>query len=779
MSSRERRVVVPTSRPVAVREIQLIDRDEEMQVLRQAADRAASGQGGVIFLHGEAGIGKTRLAMELGVYARSQGMQVLSGRCPALFRMDGVPPYVLWEEVIKDYMEFCTLEELHKVIGSYPIEVSKIIPELKQKLRLVPESFPLSPEHSRDRLFEAVTQFVTNISREKPLLVVLDDLQWTDQSSLLLLHYLARGIYKESLLLLGAYRDIYVDKKHPLSPVLTELNRERLLQSVSLKRMSFDNVSEMIKRILEQDDVLREFCKLIYEKTQGNPFFVEEVIKSLKEDGVIYLENNKWKIREISKIKFPETVKNVIATRISRLDDECQHVLTFASFIGKDFTFDALQEVSGVEEGRLLENMDKLLKTGLIEARVIHGEELCSFVDVIVKDVVQEEVNPLRRKRLHGVVGSAMEKVYAKKIDEHLGELALHFLESGDRDKALDYFLKAGEKAAKVYANSEAASYFQSALKLLEEKEGEYPERRRVLEKLGDIKRLVGEHDACMKYWTEALLLWKKLHEKEKMARLHRRMAKVLWADLADTEKAEEHHAKALKILETEPRSVELASLYEDISHMFYFTGDMDKAIHWAEKALELAKRLNITEAIASSYSSLGTVFCLTGNMKKGVEYLERALKIALDNGYMETVLRCYYNIAAPPSFLPAEENERTLEYLEKGFELAKKVGDISQQSWFGAGLAGMYIDMGNMNKAALLAEESVVLNRKTVSHLSRSLVFLGFAYQVLGEWEKSEQCYEEASSISQRLNDFAAIAMSYWHLGWFHLDKGEYANAR
>ncbi|UCF58702.1 MAG: AAA family ATPase, partial [Candidatus Bathyarchaeota archaeon] len=633
--SRKRRVIVPSPRPVAIREIQLIDREEEMQVLREAADRAAHGEGGVIFLYGEAGIGKTRLARELRAYARSQGMQVLYGRCPALFRMDGVPPYVLWEEVIKDYLEVCTPEQLFRVIGSYPIEVSKLVPQLKQKLRTFPQSFPLSPEHSRDRLFEAVSQFVTNISREDPLLVVLDDLQWTDQSSLLLLHYLARGVYRESLLLLGAYRDAYVDEKHPLSPVLTELNRERLLQSVRLKRMSFDDVSEMIERILEQDDVPSEFCELVFQKTRGNPFFVEEVIKSLKEEEVIYREENKWKIKEVSRIEFPKTVRSVIKRRISRLDDESQNVLTMASFIGKDFTFEALQAVTGVEEDKLLEIMEKMFKTELIKQKVIHGEDLCSFADIIVRDVVHEEVSPLRRKKLHGVVGNALEKAYAKEIDEHLGELALHFLESGDEAKALDYFLKAGEKAARVYANSEAASYFQSALKLLEEKEGEFQEKGCVLERLGDIKRLVGEYDTCVKYWNDALLLRKQLREKEKVSRLHRKMANVLWEDIGDMEKAKEHHDKALKILETEPESTELASLYEDMAHMYYRTGDITEALSWAEKALELAEKLNDFEAIASSYTSLGTTFFYRGDREKAIKCLDKGLKIALDNGHM------------------------------------------------------------------------------------------------------------------------------------------------
>jgi hypothetical protein len=125
---------VPSSGPVAAKETQLVDRNEEMSLLREAADRAISGEGGVVFLCGEAGIGKTRLTRELGAYARLCGMQVLYGTCPALFRMDGVPPYVLWSEVIKDYLHSCTPEELFKVIGLYPGELFKLVPEIRHKL---------------------------------------------------------------------------------------------------------------------------------------------------------------------------------------------------------------------------------------------------------------------------------------------------------------------------------------------------------------------------------------------------------------------------------------------------------------------------------------------------------------------------------------------------------------------------------------------------------------------------------------------------------------------
>ena len=769
---------VPRPRPLAVKETQLIDRVEEMDLLKEAVDRAIQGQGGVAFLHGEAGIGKTRLLKEVDVYARSRGVHVLRGRCPALFRMDGVPPYIIWKEVIKDYLETCTPEQLYRVIGYYPAEVAKLVPELSQKLRSISQSLPISPEQEQNRLFEAVSQFVTNISRETPLLVVLDDLQWTDPSSLLLLHYLARDVYRSPLLLLGAYRSTDIDSKHPLSPVLTELNRERLLQSVSLKRMSLNEISEMVRQILEQDDVPAEFCKMVYEKTRGNPFFAEEVIKSLKEEEVIYREENEWKIREVSRIEFPETVKSVVKARVDRLDNECQNVLTLASFVGNDFSCETLCGVTGIEENKLLEIIEKLLKTGLVKHGVMRGEDVCSFADIIVRDVLYEEVSPFRRKKLHNVVGCALEKVCAKKIDEHFGELALHFLESGDKEKALDYFLKAGEKASNVHANSEAASYFESALRLLEEKEDELREKGRVLERLGDLKGIVGEPAARLKYWNKALQLWSHLNEKEKVARLHRRISYVLFA-MGDIEKAREHLDKASESVETMPESVELAKLYiARADEKMWYAGDMAGSRSWAEKALALAEKLGNFEVIADSYLTLGNACFFTRDQKKASECFERALKIALDKNYVDIALGAYFQLALEPSL----KIEKRIEYFEKHMELSKKAGFISSISWSGMALASLYaFYRGNMKDAVSLAEESVALSRKVgyPRLLSLSIGYLGWICMILGELDKSEQYFKEAFGFSQIAGDFDTVALGHFFLGSLHFEKGEYNKAR
>jgi tetratricopeptide (TPR) repeat protein/tRNA A-37 threonylcarbamoyl transferase component Bud32 len=769
--------VVPPPRPSAVRETQLIDRVEEMNLLRETVDRAVRREGGLVFLYGEAGIGKTRLTRELGAYARLRGMQVLYGRCPALFRMDGVPPYVLWNEVIKDYLQVCTPEQLYRVIGFYPSEVCKLVPEIKQKLGTIPQSLPISPEQERDRLFEAVSQFMINLSKETPLLIILDDLQWTDQSSLLLLHYLARGVYREPLLLLGAYRDTDIDERHPLSPVLTELNRERLLQSAQLKRMSFNDVLEMLKQILEQDDVPREFCELVYERTRGNPFFVEEVIKSLKEEEVIFREENRWKIKEVSKIEFPKTVKSVIKARISRLDDECQNVLTLASFVGNDFSFEALCGVTGFGEDKLLELMEKLLKTGLVKERVIRGEDMYCFADVIVRDVVHEEVSHLRHKKLHSAVGNALEKAYAKKIDEHLGELAYHFLEGGDKDKALDYFLKAAERAQKVHAPNEAFSYIQHALELLEEQGNNLEKKARLIERLGDFKGWMGEPYVCLEHWNRALELWDQLGDKKNVARLHVRMGSWLWQGIGDRDKASEHHRMALEILEKEPENAELASLYEDISHMLWRSGKPE-ALSWAQKAFKLAERLDNKQVLASCCSDLGTISLKSGEHEKALKYYDQGLKIALENDLIGIATSLYNNLAT--LYWSMGELQKTFETAQKGSEFAKRVGSLYGLAWIDVMVATSYAFMGEIQKAMSVFEEILALDKRTkyTAHVSVPVTGIGVCYQFLGEWDKSHQYLMEAYDMAKRVGEYQFSAeASYW-LGELFVEMEDYVEA-
>ena len=182
-----------------------------MTLLRCLADKATEGEGAVFFLSGEAGIGKTRLTKEIKPHADSHGMRILYGRCPAVFQTSSGSPYAVWKEIIRDYIRKSTDDQLQRVAGSYPVALCKLIPEAASRLN-VSEQASLREDLEHERLFEGISEFFRNISETEPLIIVLDDLQWSDKSSLLLLHYLSHLAYRENILFLGVYRDTELDK---------------------------------------------------------------------------------------------------------------------------------------------------------------------------------------------------------------------------------------------------------------------------------------------------------------------------------------------------------------------------------------------------------------------------------------------------------------------------------------------------------------------------------------------------------------------------------------
>jgi predicted ATPase len=209
---------------------------------------------------------------------------------------------------------------------------------------------------------------------------------------------------------------------------------------------------------------------LVYDKTEGNPFFVEEVLRSLVEEGAVYPVEKGWGVKDLSDVHVPRGIKDVLGKRLECLDEESCQVLSTAAVIGREFSFQVLSEVTGLGENELIDMIDKCLQARLVVARHILGEEVYAFADTQLRDVLYEGISPVRRRRQHIKVGEAVEKVYAKKTDDYLEALAYHFLEGNDLSKAVDYAQKAGDKAARLFAWSQSRRYYETALKLMEKR---------------------------------------------------------------------------------------------------------------------------------------------------------------------------------------------------------------------------------------------------------------------------------------------------------------------
>jgi class 3 adenylate cyclase len=393
----------------------IVGRDAELAELKRRVDAALQGVGSTVFLSGEPEIGKTRLATETALYARLHGFQVLTGRCEE----EGAAPYQPFAEAVREYLNSAGPARLEQALPP-PVacELVRIVPPIASKVKEVPQVPPLPAEQARQALLEAAQQFFTAIATQEALLLFLDDLHWVEEGSLVLLHHLARHGKILRLLIVGTYRDVELDTRHPLERTLSAMNRERLYQRLSLRRLPEAGVGEMVAALLADSTLPAAFISALHHETEGNPFFIEEVLKHLVEERAIYREQGRWQIKAREEISVPQSIKVTIGRRLERLSEESREVLTLAAVIGQQFSFEGLLQASGLEEERLLEMVEEWLGAHLVVEQRREREELYHFQHAQIREVPYEALSLRRKARLHERVGLALEAVSVGALDE-------------------------------------------------------------------------------------------------------------------------------------------------------------------------------------------------------------------------------------------------------------------------------------------------------------------------------------------------------------------------
>jgi class 3 adenylate cyclase len=477
-----------TAAPVVTKGLQgvewgvFIGRHQEMDQLKAALDEALSGRGNLVMLVGEPGIGKSRMAEEFGVYAGLRGARVLTGRC---YEGEFALPYRPFIACFRDYARAQADAELREQLGSGAPEIAKLVSEVRERFPDVPEAPPLESDAERHRLFESVASFLRSAAAVQPLLLVLDDIHWADKPTLMLLQYLARSIAGERVLIVGAYRDVELERTHPLAEVVAALRREQNYRRVLLRGVSQEDVLTLLSTLdPSQDDSGRRaaFAAAIYQETEGNPFFIREVLAHLVEEGKLYREGGRWttNVTSVSDLGIPEGVREVVGRRLSRLSDGCNRMLTLASTMTDGFSWEALRAITESDDASLLE----LLEEALAARVVVERKDRPGFYDfthALIRQTLYGELSTPRRVLLHRQIGDALERLYADAIESHLGELARHFYQAapgGDVDKAIEYARRAGDRAASLLAHEEAASHYEIALQALDLKDAADPRRR-------------------------------------------------------------------------------------------------------------------------------------------------------------------------------------------------------------------------------------------------------------------------------------------------------------
>ncbi|MEE8347866.1 MAG: protein kinase, partial [Dehalococcoidia bacterium] len=498
-----------------------VGRREEMSQLKAALDSTLSGRGSLVMLAGEPGVGKTRLAREFAVYAGLRGAEVLSGRC---YESEASIPYLPFVQALRQHVQSRPEAELREELGAGAPEVAKFVSEIRQRLPDIPEAPPLEDESDRLRVFDHIASFLRNAARANPIILFLDDLQWADEPSLLLLQHLARGFAADRIMILGCYSDVEVEDSGALSAALASLRREQSFQRVLVRGLSAEEVLGLMSALGEQE-VPEEFVRAIYRETEGNPLFVEELLKHLIEEGKLALEEGKWvsSTGVVPQLDIPEGIRDIGRRRLSRLSEECRGILTLTSAMPAGFSFELLREVSGEDENRLLDLLDEALRVQVVRER--KGERFGNTYELahtVLRRTLYGQLNSTRRVRLHRQIGDAIERLYSANLEPHLTELAYHFSHAapgGDVDKAIDYARRAGERAAALLAHEEAARMYRMALRALDVRGTEDAPRCELLLSLGEAQTKAGQGEQAVSVLLEAFALTERLDDAELMAR--------------------------------------------------------------------------------------------------------------------------------------------------------------------------------------------------------------------------------------------------------------------
>jgi hypothetical protein len=441
-----------------------VDRESERSTIRAAIDSALAGRGSVVMLAGGPGVGKTRLAMEMAEYASGVGFRCSVGHC---YERDEPFPYLPFVEIIEnDLAQAASLDDYRRPMGDTVAELAQIAPSLRRVFQDIPQPLDLPPAKKRRLLFQSVSDKVGRAAQTRSQLCILEDLQWADESTLALLIHLANQVGQLPVVIIGTYRCGYSENNPALVRTLEELIRMGI-RPLKLGGLSKDATAQLLRGLSRRQAVPESLVSLIFEESQGYPFFVEEVYRHLIEEGKVFDEAGQFRTDiEIAENDVPDNVRLIVGRRLERLDENEKRALTAAAVIGRSFSFKLLTTIWEIDVEELLTIVEKAQQMGIIVASS-HGPERFTFTHELVRQTLLAGISAPRLQQLHARAANAIERLEPDALDERAGEIADHLLKAGsfaDRQRLVRWPALEGKVAFEAGAFEEARRNFQSAL---------------------------------------------------------------------------------------------------------------------------------------------------------------------------------------------------------------------------------------------------------------------------------------------------------------------------
>ncbi len=763
-------------------EHEFVGREYELEELTDILYNIEERNVKTIFISGDAGIGKTSLVNKLKNKASKEKFTFLTGKC----FLENNLPYAPLKNILEKFLNIEEKSEGIKGVIDPPLSTSRKVQSQ--------EMFTAQ----RKSLFYETKKYLRHLSKEKPLILFFDDLQWADSGTLHILEYLADMLKNEKVMIIGVYREGDVSSSSPLTETLRRMSRKKLYEEIKLKPLEKDNLKSIISDIISVESIPEDFVNRVVEKNNGNPLFVKETINQMVKEGIIDVETNKFPTEE-EIIQIPDVGKEVIEKRVFELNDDTRKVLQLGSVIGKKIPLELLAEASEWNELDLLDKVEKLKENNIWKNHPT--EESFLFTHDLFVDIIYDGIGKwLEKKYLHEKIADSIESVYQDDLEERYTELARHLKKAEKHEKAFSYFQKAGDKAERVYAHEDAIERYEEAL-YIANKTDEIEEKEVVslLERLGEINNMVGNYEESRKYLDQALT---KETDVESKRRIYRKIAES-WFNQGEFEKTIDLTEEALHLVERDQTMLEQAESKEtptseidntvEVCNLLSIKGWALKRIGEYEdmketffEELERAEDLEDKTSLAKAYHDLGSLERGKVKSEDCIDYLQKSIEIRKnliedEESYEEKyeLSRSYNNLAT--NYLQLGELDKAQTYFEKALEIQRDINNKTLEVTTSNNLANLFRRMGELNKSEELLKESIDILKKIDYTPGHVLVqnFGGLISLERGEFDRALVKFEKALKISDEMGYKYRIGEAFNHISRIHIYKGNLDEAK
>ncbi|MCB0209524.1 MAG: tetratricopeptide repeat protein [Anaerolineae bacterium] len=761
------------------RKMPLIDRDKPLKILHSYWQQVQNGQGQLVFVTGEPGVGKTSLVQQFA--AECEPPVLLIGRCQ---EPESSPTYHPFTEALRAYFATVPPELFNEEVRQNISHFSRLVPEIYHILPDLPKPPILGPKQEQLRLMSNLTQFIKQATEERAWLLILDDLHWADRSSLDLLRYLAHHLPTMGLMIVATYRDEELERGHALLDTLRDLSSSPAYRTLTLGRLEQDGVARILENIWKQPSPPALTAK-IYEQTAGNPFYVEEVAKTLVDDGLIIAQAGEWHFPDIEEVRLPRSVREAVWRRIHYLSPDTQSLLRQAAVLGLNFRFEDLREMSGLSEWEVLEHLDVALERQLLWEEPTFGESMLCFSHVEVQYVLYDDMGPLRRRMLHRQAGEALERRALADLNPPAEELAHHFCNADEFDKALVYSIQAARQAQADYANEAALIWYTNTLDMLNQlspaEAASFQRLRLPVHKfLGQVLTLIGRYDEALNHYVAA----RALVEAEEPSPAYSRQLADLCCSAAIVHEKRSEYETAFKELEIgldylgeDIFNNEAARIYLVGARTFDHQGKLERSIDWCQKSLAIVSQIKSRESqqiMAQVFNRLSAICLLRGYFDVVIHFSRESIAIhqEIDNPPGEV---SPYNHLGVAYFLQGNWTKAEESYM-KSLTIAKKVGDIDGYSRASNNLADIYFCRGEWDKTFYILRENCATWRQIgmAKDEAKTLSRMAQVHIYRQEWADALTCLARSHSIFTEVgaNDYIPELERRW--GEYCIGTGE-----